>query len=255
MATLEIVADIATIICGAIATCFTAYFGAIEIRRIITTPRFVVGILPDIYECISLEKLGRPASAPEHKWHFNQKYLASKYENVSSGWLKRIIILINKLIKVNNNEHSHCMVNSQRIYVGQNGYVSLFVLIQNQGGRVADRFTLIIRFDNQDIQITDLDLGTQELISIFTVRPHEFNKEKYLDKLTHPILLKKWEELETLAPVLSLAGYLESDSAEIIRVEMKVPAALERCRIYFDVDCPTEYWKERRFAQDIRLIY
>lgn len=259
---LQELAYISSILFGAIATAAAIFVILAEIQRRRTTPRFVVGVLPDPAEIkkkgLSQEDIGIPISY-EKNLRFNPKYFAKEtYSmNFTSNLIQKTIALARKFRKNLVLQKAKKVETAVREIAVKDDHVPLFVVIQNRGKRVATKITLVIEFNDPRIQITDMELEGLQAVSVCTSHPEEFKKEKFQEKMIPKIIAKKYEELGEsgrMTSSITLTGSMESEICEIIYIETKMPSDLKSFVTYFDIDCPGEYWKEKRYTQTIALI-
>ena len=151
---LELAADYASITFAGIAAVAAVIAVFTYVRKCQTTPRFVVGVIPDSHEMrrrnIRPQDLGIPLGGDlsAEVWHFNRKYF------VREEWCRRSLTSIKDILNRTSKQKRKIRgepdeKSLREISVSNDGYAQLFVLLANEGKRVAEHYTLMIGFDNR----------------------------------------------------------------------------------------------------------
>lgn len=128
-------------------------------------------------------------------------------------------------------------------------------LIQNVGNRESGNTKLILRFDNPDIQVSDLHTETFDVEHFYNSRPQEVKSQLLKSKNMDSVILHYYEQLNMTAAHLSMETTFSGGAFELVVMEVTFTEDAEQFTSIFRIECVNAFLKRQVLVQCHELVY
>lgn len=214
--------------------------GIRRLLKLISSPRFIIGVLPSETDRrhlnISIQEIYKPNLL--HEAEFNPRFFAPKIRKEKN------------LQKLKKNK----FVQTHRIVVPQSGESILPIIIQNIGRSETERLKIIIRFSNLAIRLLDLKTESVTVESLYSQEPEGISNSDLKKKVPDLQIREIYNEYELTGEYIGLIDSLSSKAFAMYALTAKIPDGVKEFFVIFRLECSKAYpYTALHYAQLVKM--